>query len=190
MELLAFSGYARSGKDEAAKALASLGYQRVAFADRLREFLAALDPIVGYERRFFRTIPIRLSTIISAYGWDGYKETPYVDEIRPLLQRLGTECGRDLLYDDVWVDAALNHLDPNGKYVVADCRFVNEADGIRARGGKVIRVMRAGVGPANSHKSETALDDYDFDAYINNDGTLEDYYKNVQRKVLEIAGRN
>jgi hypothetical protein len=46
MELVAFSGYARSGKDTAADALLPLGFQRVAFADKLRECLYALNPTV------------------------------------------------------------------------------------------------------------------------------------------------
>jgi dephospho-CoA kinase len=45
--IVGISGYARSGKDEAAKALVEMGFERRAFADKLREFLLALNPMVG-----------------------------------------------------------------------------------------------------------------------------------------------
>jgi hypothetical protein len=180
MELVAFSGYARTGKDEAARALVDIGFVRVAFADKLRDFLYALNPIV----MGFGTVENRrLQDIIDAHGWDGYKETIYVKEIRPLLQRLGTECGRGILGENTWVNAALNNLDPDGKYVVTDARFVNEADAIRAAGGKIFRISRPGIGPANDHPSETSLDDYYFDGHVINDGSLGDFYSKVRSLV-------
>lgn len=168
--LIGFSGYARSGKDTA---VSLLPHTRVAFADVMREFAERLNPIVGEG-----SPPPRLKHIISQYGWDGYKSSPYSTEIRGLLQRLGTECGRQLIGDDVWVNAALDNLPP-GLYAISDCRFLNEAEAIRKRGGKVIRIERPGVGPANSHPSETSLDDYDFDHVIVNDGSLKDFQKRL-----------
>lgn len=180
MELVAFSGYARSGKDTAADALSGLGFQRVAFADKLRDFLYALNPIV----MGFGTVEnYRLRDIIDKYGWDGYKNTIHVREIRPLLQRLGTECGRDILGQNTWVNAALDNLDPDGKYVVTDCRFVNEADAVRDRGGKIYRIERKGVGPANDHPSETSLDGYLFDEWIFNDKGLAEFEANVRAAI-------
>lgn len=183
MELVAFSGYARAGKDEASKALADLGFQRVAFADKLRDFLYALNPIVtieGYEGN--ETITVQM--VIDRWGWNGYKETSYGPEIRRLLQRLGTEAGRQVMWDSIWIDAALDNLSGD-KYVVTDCRFPNEAEAVRSRGGKIYRIVRDGVGPANSHPSETSLDDYEFDGFIHNDSTVEAFHKSVRRKVLE-----
>lgn len=174
--LVAFSGYARSGKDEAAKALVELGFRRVAFADKLRDFLLALDPIVApYE--------VRVSEVIRMHGWDGYKGTSYGPEVRQLLQRLGTECGRDLLYENVWVDAALKDVTPESNFVVTDCRFPNEAAAVKSRGGKIYRIVRPGVGPANDHPSETSLDDYTFDGILINDGTLDEFHQKVRNRV-------
>jgi len=183
MELVAFSAYAQSGKDEAAKALAEIGFVRIAFADKLREFLYLLDPVVDFA---YPATPegsgelVRLRDVIDEFGWDGYKQTHYVDEIRPLLQRLGTECGREVLGENTWVDAALNGLDPDGKYVVTDCRFPNEAQAVKDRGGKIYRIHRPGVGPANNHPSETSLDDWLFDGVIFNDSTVENFHIDVR----------
>jgi hypothetical protein len=168
--IIGLAGYARSGKDESAKALVSHGFERVAFADKMREFIYRLNPIV--------TSPVwgehrRLADVIDEFGWDGYKETPYGKEMRELMQRLGTDCGRELISDSIWVDAALGTgLVAPRDLVVTDVRFPNEFDAIKARGGYVFRVVRPGVGPANSHPSETALDNASFDAVIENDRSI------------------
>ncbi len=169
MELIGLSGYARAGKDTAAQVLNTDGWQRIAFADVLRDFLARLDPVIADKGNG----PMRLSQVLETWGWDGYKETIFSGEIRGLLQRLGTECGRQVIGENVWVDAAFKDLDPDGRYAISDCRFLNEAEAVRSRGGKVIRIERPGIGPANSHASETSLDAYDFDAVIVNDDSHE-----------------
>ena len=186
MQLIGLSGYARSGKDEAAKVLVEeYGFKRIAFADKLRDFLYALDPIVDNELLYDHGDRVgvggwRLRTVIDEYGWDGYKETKYGTEIRSLLQRLGTEAGRNTLWDSIWIDAALHDLDEQGRYVVTDARFPNEADAITGRGGKLVRITRSGVGPAIQHASETSLTDYPFTDRLNNDSTLADFQESVR----------
>lgn len=185
MGLIGLSGYARSGKDEAAKILVEeFGFKRVAFADKLREVLYQLNPIVNFD--VVGKTNIYVQDVIDEWGWDGHKETAFGPEIRRLLQRLGTEAGRQTLWDNIWVDAALTGHDEDASIVVTDCRFPNEAQAIVERGGKVFRIKRPGVGPAvgvdgTIHKSETSLDDWIFDGYIINDGTLEDYRVSVRQ---------
>jgi hypothetical protein len=153
------------------------GWRRDAFADRLRSFLYALDPWV--------TVSVdvgvaRLSKLVDAYGWDRAKRT--FPEIRRLLQRCGTEAGRQVLGAQVWVNALMNDFDPeNEALVVTDVRFPNEADAIREAGGVVVRIERPGVGPHTDpggwvHESDVALDHYDFDVTVKNDGTIEELH--------------
>lgn len=183
MKIIGFSGYARSGKDTAAETLLGLGFVRIGFADKLKDFVYAINPKVdGGPRGEYD-----LREVIDTFGWEKYKNTYWGDSIREHLQYIGTECGRKLLGENVWVDAAFNGLD-DGKYVFSDVRFPNEVDGIRSRGGRVYRIERTGIGPANEHLSETALDNYEFDGFIHNDGTLAEFQDSVRRKILE--GRN
>lgn len=195
------SGFARSGKDEAASVLVQKhGFIRVAFADKLRDFLFALNPVVAFERGFSVEgvrdsegalwTPIRLRDVIDVHGWNGYKETKYGVEIRGLLQRLGTEAGRGVLGENIWIDAALSNLDENKNYVVTDARFINEFDAIRRAAERqdhvcaIVRIDRPGVGPANDHASEMEALTYDqWDAKIVNDGSIED----LHRKIIEVA---
>jgi len=192
MQIIGLSGYARSGKDEAAKVLVEeFGFTRVAFADKLREVLYALNPIVGFgwydqSMHYHAEEPIYVQNIIDQVGWDGYKSTEYGTEIRRLLQRLGTEAGRQTMWDDIWVDAALTGLSEDARVVVTDCRFPNEAEAIKERDGYVVRVNRKDNGPAkdadgNVHKSETSLDDWKFDYTLtNNWDKLEDYHEYIR----------
>lgn len=179
MEIIALSGFARSGKDEVSNILVKeFGFKKVAFADKLREVLYALNPtLIGrFEISENAVIPqVTLQEVIDVYGWDGYKESMYGLEIRRLLQRLGTEAGRETLWDSIWIDAALTGHDEDAKIVISDARFINEFEAIISRGGYVWRVDRPGVGPANDHKSETEAVGYKkFSMQIYNDGDLDD----------------
>lgn len=184
MEIIALSGFARSGKDEAAKVLVEeFGFKQVAFADKLREVLYALNPIVNYDSMGRQNIYVQ--DVINEWGWDGYKETAFGPEIRRLLQRLGTEAGRQTLWDSIWIDAALTGLDEDAKVVVSDARFFNEFDAVIERGGFVWRIDREGVGPTNNHASELEAVDYKkFSLYIKNNGTLEEYQDLIRSEYL------
>jgi hypothetical protein len=185
--LIGLSGYAGSGKDEAAAALVVGGWRRDAFADRLRSFLYNLDPWVTVSPDVGVA---RLAKLVDAYGWDRAKRT--FPEIRRLLQRTGTEAGRKVLGAQVWVDALFRDFDrDNEALVVTDVRFQNEADAIRKAGGVMVRINRPGVGPATDpggwvHESEVALDHYDFDVTVKNDGTIEELHERLLSTALLI----
>jgi hypothetical protein len=185
--IIGLAGYARSGKDSAADALESIGFRRIAFADKLREFMYEMNPEIKYTNEYTEASAY-LRDIIDAYGWNGYKETPWSTDIRRWMQVVGTNCVRGILGNDIWAEATFNSMYMDKNYVLTDVRFINEANGIRQRGGRMYRIIRAGVGPANDHVSETALDNYDYDGFIHNDGTLEEFHDSVRRRILE--GRN
>lgn len=44
-----------------------------------------------------------------------------------------------------------------GIHLIPDCRFVNEAAAIRSVGGKVVRIVREGMPPADTHASESEM---------------------------------
>lgn len=146
MGIIGISGYARSGKDTVADILvAKYGYTKISFADKLREALYALNPIVSTgDQMIYDHEPkyARLRYVINIYGWDGYKESNWAYEIRQLLQRFGTEVGREILGEDVWVNAIEEELYDN--VVIPDCRYPNEAARGRGRPDPVRRsVSRA-----------------------------------------------
>lgn len=193
VNLIAVSGYAHTGKDEFARSLIErAGFTRVAFADKMREFLAALNPIIGYDHQAGF---IRLADVIppegdpERYTSAGWAEAKEYAEVRDLLQRCGTEAGRKVLGADIWVDATMKSLQEDHPYVITDCRFPNEAASVVWHGGVVVRIDRPGIVPVNNHESETALDGYDFDVRILNDGSIADLHLAALETTVESTHR-
>ncbi|MGW8743521.1 deoxynucleotide monophosphate kinase family protein [Streptomyces sp. NPDC055794] len=173
--LIGLAGAARSGKDTAAQALLGIGWARRAFADKVRDMLYAFDPYVLDTHNEVWNV----SVAVDRYGWDGAKEQ--LPEIRTYLQELGTEGGRAVLGEDVWVDALFRNHDTWGPTVITDVRFPNEAEAIRERGGMVIAIQRPGqelIADAK-HVSENALAGYLFDDVILNDGSVAQLHDRV-----------
>lgn len=180
-QFVGLHGYAGAGKDSVAKILGDYGYTRVAFADKLREALYILNPIVLFDEYGYDQ---HVQDIVDNLGWEDAKRE--YEEIRRLLQVLGTEVGREMISQNVWVDAAFKGLDKDTKYVFTDLRFENEHQAVDSRLGLLIKIERPGVEALNDHKSEKPLPDAWFDARINNDGTLEDLHTKV-REILAFA---
>lgn len=171
--VIAFCGYAGSGKDEAAKALPL--FTRVAFADAVREAALALDPIV----KSYDEVTYHLTDLVRLKGWGEAKQEP---EVRRLLQRMGTEAGRDIHGQGCWVRIAARKIAAAGDVVITDMRFPNEVEFVRQLGGKIIRIVRPGVGPVNGHCSES----FQIEAHIEivNDGTVDELHEKVREAVL------
>lgn len=170
--IIGLSGYAQSGKDTVAKTLIEeYGYKRIGFADPIREFVLKINPIL-YDGR-------RLGEWVKEFGWEITKAQT---EARRLLQETGM-VAREMFGEDFWVSLALSDINYSDKVVITDVRFTNEAHMIKMLGGKVWRIVRPGVGPVNSHVSESDMDSYEVDNVILNDSSLEDLQDRV-RKLL------
>lgn len=177
--LIGLTGLAGAGKDEAAKALVEDGWKREAFADRMRTAILALDPWVDVKGDPNGDLYAeRLSDIVDALGWDTAKrEFP---EVRRLLQKFGTEAGRDIHGLDCWVDLVITPWrDPSQNVdrvdlVVTDVRFENEAQAIREAGGVVVRITRPGLDRLpGGHASEAGFPERLVNWTIFNDGPIE-----------------
>lgn len=175
--IIGVSGYAQSGKDEIAKITKEYGFERAAFADTLRESLMALNPLIG--------LGVYLKDFVTMVGWDEAKRKS--PEVRRLLQRMGTETGRKIFGENIWVNRTLSSLDPTKHYILTDVRYKNEANAIRDLGGQMWRVTRPGTGPVNNHKSEVDLDDYSFDFTLKNNGDLANLDYLVKKMMLVVA---
>lgn len=174
-KLIAFVGFRRSGKDTAAAALIKEGWQLVKFADALKGML-----------RFYLTYIGMPANHIERLIEGDLKETPTAAfcgrTSRWAMQSLGTEWGRNLIADGLWVDATMRHAGAHKKVVISDCRFANEAAAIQLNGGKIIRVNRAGV-LVDSHPSETGIASLPQDFSVDNNGTVDE----LQQKVLQLV---
>lgn len=109
---------------------------------------------------------------------------------REILQLIGTECGREIIHPNLWVNSLFSeykNINPGPtreliypNWIITDTRFPNEAKAIKDRGGILIRVNRGPLAPA-THPSETSLDDYNgFDFIIENNGTIDQLINKVE----------
>lgn len=174
--IIGLSGYAQSGKDATANLLClNYGYTRIAFADAMRHALMIINPKLDSITR--------VSDYVDDYGWDMAKKNP---EVRRLLQVLGTDFGRTMLGDDVWIKLALRDVRQDERIVISDVRFPNEAEAIKKLSGSVWRINRHNHTAVNGHKSEHAMDNYMFNHVIYNDGTLDDLSDEVFMLAREL----
>jgi tRNA uridine 5-carbamoylmethylation protein Kti12 len=177
--IIGLTGYAQSGKDTVAQTLVEkYKYERVAFADAIREILYDMNP------NFRDTL---LQQAVNNHGWDEVKKDPAV---RRMLQNLGVGA-RKVLGDDVWVVAALRKLDDiNQNYVITDVRFENEAVMIKQLKGELWRVKRPGIEAVNNHISEHEMDGYKVDRILHNGGTLEELELLVTTRMGSLINAN
>jgi len=104
--------------------------------------------------------------------------------VRQVLQKLGTDFGRDLIGKDIWVDAVLNNYVYGENLIISDVRFINELNLLNNVPGFSIYVMNSSSS-TDPHKSENSLTKDNFDYVISNTGTLkelEDKIKIILKK--------
>lgn len=168
--IVGFTGYAGSGKDEAAKALCSLGWERIAFGDAIREVALGFNPIVADDKGHHH---MTLRSFVARYGWDDAKRL--FSDVRRTLQYTGQTLRN--VDEDFWVNIVKRKIAALDKprVVVPDVRYPNEAEMCDI----VIRIVRPGVGLVNDHESEMALDKECY-ATIVNDGSVDALHRAVQ----------
>ncbi|MEU4534321.1 hypothetical protein AB0G15_05560 [Streptosporangium sp. NPDC023825] len=182
-QVIALCGYAGVGKDTVANILAeNHGFKRLAFADKVKEVLLEIDPIIqGYRETY------RLSDLIEGMGWD-YAKGEY-PEIRRLLQHVGTDF-RNLVDDQAWIRPVVKEIfyGSASKVVVSDVRFFNEARALRNISGTqltIVRLTRPGIGPANDHISENTPIPHDLEAPLDSVSLdqMPSYVENLLRLI-------
>lgn len=126
---------------------------------------------------------------------------------RKLLQVIGTDALRNVVHENIWVNALMadyhlrqkppqitekgaifsfDSVYPN--WIITDMRFPNELEAVKAKGGITIRVNRDNGTreiDLNPHPSETALDNHKFDYVIDNDGSLSDLVDKVKTILIK-----
>lgn len=188
--IIGISGYSGSGKDLVGTIIQEISLNKwhiKKWAGKLKTIASILTgiPVENFEDQEFK------KTLLGP-EWGTVKDIPlngvpvFADiqfnslmSVRDFLQKLGTDAIRDNLHENTWVNATLADYTTESNWIITDTRFPNEAEAIKKAGGIVIRINRPGVQPINPHPSETSLDDWEFDAVINNDGDVSDIVHKV-----------
>lgn len=177
IKLIALNGAKTVGKSTIANALAALSddVAIVSFATPIRAMLESMG-VDQHNLNVAKEEPI-----------DGLGKSA-----RQLLCSLGTEWGRQMVNQEIWlwamrqqiqklIDGAANPEDL--VIVIDDCRFANEAAWVRKMGGDVVRLIRDGITYTGDHSSEQPLPDdlidWEFDA-----GGVQNCIKNIVQFII------
>ncbi len=175
--LIAFNGAKTVGKTTIAKAVAALSDDVVilSFATPLRAMLEAM----GIDR----------------HNLDVGKEEPVKglnQSARQMLCSLGTEWGRQMVSQEIWLWAMQRQIDQIVKkslnpgdliIIIDDCRFANEAEWVASQDGVVVKLYRDGIDYSQDHSSEVPLPDELID-YVFDAGGVQNCLKNIVQNIL------
>ena len=138
--LIGLVGFIGSGKGTVSDLLVEKhGFIKESFASPVKD---AISVIFGWDRSLLE------GDTIQSRAWreqpDAYWSKKFGKEFSPrqALQLMGTEAGRGVFGDTLWVSSLEKRLDSDKNYVIADVRFPNEIETIHDMGGKVIRIKR------------------------------------------------
>lgn len=108
-----------------------------------------------------------------------------VIKLRTLMQYYGTELIRHHIGSQVWVDSLIQVVIKDKNYygyaVIADVRYINEANAIYNVGGKVIHIFKTDNSEVEHSSEDIKCDSRDYE--IDNNGTLLGLFY----KVLEFV---
>lgn len=169
-KIIGVTGLKRAGKDTIADYLYyRYNYQKRHFATPIKSMISAL----------LRHIEIENPTLYV----DDQKEInlPVLNvSYRKLAQTLGTEWGRGLIDNDIWINIAKHHCKNNNFVCFADVRFDNEAKLIADLGGIIIKINRgSNEYLMDIHPSELGISDKYINYTISNIGTIRDIHNKV-----------
>lgn len=203
--IIGICGFIGSGKDTAADYLVNFHeFKRESFAASLKDAVAA---VFGWDREMLE------GRTKSSREWREQVDTWWANRLgmpqltpRWVLQYWGTDVLRGHFHDDIWIASVEHKVQQSlDSIVITDCRFPNEIAGLKSQGAKIVWVQR---GPLpdwynlaiqeNVHKSEAAKWELikrkihasetswvgtEFDAVINNNGTIDQLYSQLKSLV-------
>ena len=207
--IVGFVGFIGSGKDTAADYLVNFhGFRRDSFAATLKDSVAC---VFGWDRTLLegRTKESREWREQPDEWWSERLGKPITP--RYILQFWGTEVCRNGFHNDIWIASLENKIrKTQDNVVITDVRFPNEIKSIKNAGGKVFRIKRGldpewyqeavnyNQGPTNMrwslskmaldrlqvHASESSwVGNPSIDADIDNNGTIDDLYRQLKSQV-------
>lgn len=211
--IIGVCGFQGSGKDTVADYLVnSHGFRRMSFAGALKDAVAA---VFGWDRELLegRTRQSREWREQIDTWWAEKLAMPHLTP-RWVLQYWGTEVCRHGFHDDIWIRSVEHRLlSTTDNVVFSDVRFPNEIASVKRSGGLVIRTHRGpdpewwedavavNRGPEHNlrwatatermknlsvHASESAWIGTNFDAVLDNDGSIDDLYAQIKNLLQSL----
>lgn len=204
--IVGVGGLLTSGKDAFADYLvAQHGYTKLFMSEPLHDWLLTQNPWFRLDKPIecmegWTFEPGEFHTYAEIVHQVGYTEAKEQTEVRRALQRIGTDCGRKMIDEQVWVQAMqrkvgallqqAEELGRGARVVITGIRYENELKMMQRLGGETVWVERpsaraahaqrlkedseSATGAVGKHSSELGLERKDFDSEIHNAGSLAD----------------
>lgn len=174
--IIGLYGCSRAGKDSVGKILVEEhDFERRALADPIRAVLKEMNLHIVDQNGDGHS----LTELVEMYGWDCVKKV-YPESVEMMIG-LGNGM-RKHVHPDVWISGVLGdaHLFKGPIFcrnlVITDVRFLNEYKAVIKEWGAMWKIQREGCKPRGM---DNQLEEQEFDAVIENNGTLEDLRKCV-----------
>ena len=193
--IIGICGLIGSGKGTVADILVeNHNFEKLSFADKLKDGVAS---VFAWDRDMLEgdTDRSRIWREKEDEFWTNEVGTPVTPRL--VLQLFGTDCMRNGFFDGIWVSLVKQKIleNPDKNWVIPDVRFPNEVKMIQSVQGQVWQVRRGelpnwflekrdnSIEPKDVHASEWAWIDKDesFEQIIQNDGSLEDLLKKLEK---------
>jgi len=179
--LIAFSGKAQAGKSETSRILCTLTEQ-----NRVKYVIVSFaEPLKQIAREYF--------------GWDGDKGIYYnadgslvQDKGRQLLINIGQQFRA--IRPTIWADLAIKRIKEIEKdrpedtlFLIDDLRFENEVNVLKQfENSTIVRITRKEGSLDIDDISEKDLDNYKFEEYLENDGSLKELEEGIKKLYNKI----
>lgn len=210
--IISISGLISSGKDTFADYLTSkYNFKRFSFAGPLKDQVAIT---FGWDRTMLEglTPEARAEREKIDPWWAERLEIPHLSP-RWVLQYWGTEVCRKNFHNDIWVAAMEKRLlSTKDDIVISDARFDNEVETLKKIGACAVRVKRgpdpqwtryalalnqttdiqkqdalAELTKLGIHASEYSSVGLNYDYYIDNNGTIQEFYLKIDSLIDKIS---
>lgn len=193
-DVILVSGYKRSGKDTTAKMLKEIIEESTS---QKVEIISFAEPIKFTAKTIFGISDEQLdeykNNYRGIYYYDDSNELDILTNFREVLTKVGSDALKPIFGDDVWVKVMKEKMLKSDAdvIIIPDFRFLLEN---AFKNSVTIRIVNYDVVNDSSHPSETELDNFVFDYYLDNtrhrlnkEVIKEDMNNQINKKKQEIA---
>lgn len=166
-EIILISGYKRAGKDTTAQMLKEifeenqLKVEILSFADTLKNIACIIFDISREQLDEFKNNELPV-------GWQSEYEFEELTNFRKVLTKIGNDALKPIFGEDIWVKDIQKKIAASNAdiIIIPDFRFKIE----HINKAITVRVLNDDIVNKETHQSETELEDFNFDVYLDNTG--------------------
>lgn len=169
-DVILVSGYKRSGKDTTSKMLKEI---IEANTSKKVEIMSFAEPIKFIAKTIFNISDEQLDKFKNdregIYSLYSYRKYTMLTDFREILPAIGNDALKPIFGNDVWVKVIKDKMLKSDAeiIIIPDFRFLVEN---AFENSVTIRVVNDNIKNDTTHPSETELDNFEFDFYLNNTG--------------------